>query len=193
MSLFIGYKQSRDLGSDHWRAENNKFRGNFTDACRILTQMSSALEYLEEQGIVHNDLKPGNILYTPTPWPATGPYPATSTGAVLIDFGHAVPADKYQGGGTPWYIPREHYYSDRGPPRDIFSLGVVVLYVLRQIPLPKRWDKFPGWWPDERENSWRAANAWHTEMIRQAKALYRQGDRTVRLSTCSPCPTPLRR
>lgn len=40
--------------------------------------------------------------------------------------------------GSPWYIPPEYKQSGkRGPPGDIFALGVVILFLLRLIPLPE--------------------------------------------------------
>jgi serine/threonine protein kinase len=91
--------------------------------------MASALAFVHDNNIVHNDIKPGNILYSP------------SRGAVLIDFGlsfwngHPSP-----GGGSPWYLPPEFMvdWTLRGPPSDIWALGIVLLWVLGRIPLPER-------------------------------------------------------
>ncbi|KUI64127.1 Serine/threonine-protein kinase tousled-like 2 [Cytospora mali] len=173
LSLFVEYKEAKDLGSHSWRTKNGYFQGNLTDARCILTQISSALQYLEERGIAHNDIKPGNILYTRTEWPANDPYPATSAGAVLIDFGLASSADSVQGGGTPWYLPPEYTLNKRGLPGDVFSLGVVMLYVMRRIPLPETWDKYRPW-PLHRAKeptNLAAMRSWQDEVHLQAEAL----------------------
>ncbi|KAJ0123555.1 Serine/threonine-protein kinase tousled-like 2 [Diaporthe amygdali] len=96
LSLYVELKPAMDLKSPHWCAQQGEsspgfFRGEMTDAVRILKDMSSALAYLDGQGIVHNDIKPGNILYTPAPWEASGAFSASGNGAVLIDFGLAGP------------------------------------------------------------------------------------------------------
>ncbi|KAJ9130004.1 CAMK protein kinase, partial [Coniochaeta hoffmannii] len=97
-------------------------------ASRILADMTQALSYIHSRGVVHNDIKPGNILFSP------------ARGAVLIDFGLSTDiSDKMvHTGGSPWYIPYE-YVEDgrRGVPGDVFALGVVMLFVLGGIRLPE--------------------------------------------------------
>jgi serine/threonine protein kinase len=96
--------------------------------------MSSALAYLATQGIVHKDVKPGNISYS------------YRRGAVLLDFGIASysSTSTKDEGGTPWYIPPEYLINrSRGFTGDIWALGVTLLYLLGAIPLP---DKYAGDW-----------------------------------------------
>jgi len=91
--------------------------------------MSSALAYLNLEGLVHNDIKPANVTYSP------------QRGAVLIDFGLATKKDEpISTGGTPWYIPPEFAEKIKSQValRDIWALGVTMLYVLRKIELPDR-------------------------------------------------------
>lgn len=99
------------------------------DAKRILHDMSNALFYVHSQGIIHNDIKPANILYS------------KARGAVLIDFGlSSEMTDKaLHTGGSPWYIPPEYDEATgtRGPPGDVFALGVVMLFLLKESPLPE--------------------------------------------------------
>ncbi|KAK2601544.1 hypothetical protein QQS21_004929 [Conoideocrella luteorostrata] len=100
------------------------------DASRILRDMSSALAYLKTRCIVHNDIKPANIAYSP------------ERGAVLFDFGLATTAAAEEHpGGTPWYLPPE--CSAKLQPNaagDVWSLGVTMLYVTRNISYPERGD-----------------------------------------------------
>lgn len=53
----------------------NRLPFTASDAAAILHDTSSALGYLEAEGVVHNDLNPANIAYSPT------------RGAVILDFG----------------------------------------------------------------------------------------------------------
>lgn len=82
---------------------------------------------------MHNDIKLANILYSPT------------RGAVLIDFGLSfVTGHPLPSGGTPWYLPPEftENWRFRGPPSDIWALGVVMLWLLGRIPVP---ETTPSW------------------------------------------------
>lgn len=104
-----------------------------SDAHTILRGTSSALAYLAEQRVIHNDIKPANIAYSPM------------RGPVFLDFGLATTADeKGLPGGTPWYIPPDLVVQrTRGTPGDVWALGVTMLYVLGKITLPERTTK--GW------------------------------------------------
>ncbi|KAM0259120.1 hypothetical protein ACHAQJ_003491 [Trichoderma viride] len=97
-----------------------------SDARTILHDISSALAYLATRGIFHNDIKPGNIAYSP------------SRGAVLLDFGLAS-TSVLSRAGTPWYIPPEFFDGKpRGAAGDIWALGVTMLYVLGTMTAPER-------------------------------------------------------
>ena len=104
-----------------------------SDAASILHDTSSALAYLEAEGVVHNDIKPANIAYSP------------ARGAVIFDFGLGTSINRTShAGGTPWYVPPDVIHSGmRGPPGDVWALGVTMLYVLGKTRLPekiaKRW------------------------------------------------------
>lgn len=88
--------------------------------------MARALAYLRTEKVLHNDIKPRNILYS------------RATGATLIDFGlGSSDGDAPSAGGTPWYIPPEFLASGaRAAPADVWALGIVVLYLLRKVSLP---------------------------------------------------------
>ncbi|KXH59541.1 serine/threonine protein kinase-20 [Colletotrichum salicis] len=104
-----------------------------SDAQRILQGTSSALAYLADQRVIHNDIKPANIAYSP------------ERGAVLLDFGLATTInEKELPGGTPWYVPPDLIVQrTRGAPGDVWALGVTMLYVLGNITLPEKTTK--GW------------------------------------------------
>ncbi|TFB06236.1 Serine/threonine-protein kinase ppk34 [Trichoderma ghanense] len=92
----------------------------------ILHDISSALVYLEERGIVHHDIKPHNIAHSP------------ARGAVLLDFGQAATATSYgPHGGTPAFLPPEFFeVGIRGHSGDVWALGVTMLYVLGKASMP---------------------------------------------------------
>ncbi|MFF3959377.1 protein kinase [Streptomyces sp. NPDC001890] len=85
---------------------------------RLVGSTAQALTAIHAAGVVHRDLKPGNILLG-----ATGPY--------VIDFGIARAADATQltGSGvigTPQFMSPEHALGEQvGPATDVFSLGLI--------------------------------------------------------------------
>ena len=86
----------------------------------ILTDVGSALDFAHRQGVVHRDVKPGNILVEEEGF------------AVITDFGIAKAAESEsltRSGttvGTPSYLSPEACAGDRvGPAADQYSLGIV--------------------------------------------------------------------
>lgn len=176
LCLYVEHKPTNDLSSPFWRIDNGPdagyFRGEVGNAYSILANISSALAYLEKNKMLHNDIKPGNILYSKVDLPATGPYSATAAGAMLIDFGLAGPVGTVSTGGTPWYIAPEYSDNVRGPGADVFALGVVLLYTMRRIMLPEVWRRYPGWAPWDRTPEARhAMKAWNHEIVTQQEQL----------------------
>lgn len=128
LSLYMEHVDAKDLTSSvRWRGRSNdEFVGDRNDAITILGDISGALNYIHGRKMVHNDIKPANILYSP------------ERGAVLCDFGlSTLAANSPTTGGTPYYVPPEFIgRKQRGPPSDVWALGVTMLYVLRKIPFP---------------------------------------------------------
>ncbi|KAJ1322907.1 eukaryotic-like serine/threonine-protein kinase [Microdochium nivale] len=124
-ALFLAHINAQDLARSTW-LRDGYFCGTDADAGRVLLDMARALAYLRTESVLHNDIKPRNILYS------------RDTGATLIDFGLGTsdgePASQ---GGTPWYIAPEYSAERlRQAPADVWALGVVMLYLLKRMPLP---------------------------------------------------------
>ena len=129
------YLDGPDLG--RWLRDH---RPAWPEAARIAAAVADALAHAHARLIVHRDVKPANILLTPTAHP------------VLVDFGLAL--DEAQAGGaekgvvsgTPCYMSPEqaagtaHRIDGR---TDIYSLGVV-LYEMLTGRVPFRATDSPG-------------------------------------------------
>lgn len=103
-------------------------------AIALLIQMADALGYAHEQGVIHRDVKPSNILVDiPTStakladfglakaWHNSGAYQLTTSGQTL---------------GTIQYISPEQLEDSRnvGPQTDIFSLGASLYFAVAGVP-----------------------------------------------------------
>jgi serine/threonine-protein kinase len=99
---------------------------SISDTAQIIERISDALDDAHERGIVHRDVKPGNILLD------------KKGGAFLCDFGLAKFAAGSQHGlgdmylvGTPEYMSPEQVMGDATDHRsDVYSLGVIVYELL---------------------------------------------------------------
>ena len=108
---------------------------NMERAAHIISQAACALQHAHEQGLVHRDVKPGNILITP------------DGEAKLSDLGLAGPlqgdlaSDPRFGRivGTADYLSPDHIQSpwEPTPAWDIYSLGCTLYYaVTGKVPFP---------------------------------------------------------
>ena len=103
---------------------------------RLVDQTLQALEAVHAAGIVHRDVKPGNLLVEPT-----------GRGVPhlrLTDFGIAVPTDEARLThiamviGTPGYMPPEQQLgADPDASADIYALGRVILEMLTATKPPR--------------------------------------------------------
>ena len=103
------------------------------DAVAITQKVANALDYAHEHGVVHRDIKPGNILLSAQGEP------------LIADFGIALAVAQAGGGritetglslGTPHYMSPEQATGDRDvdPRSDVYALGCVLYEMLAGQP-----------------------------------------------------------
>lgn len=99
---------------------------------RIMSQVSRAIEFAHQHGVLHRDLKPSNILIDEAGQPhltdfglakrITDPHSMTHSGAIV---------------GTPAYMSPEQAAGNRGwvgPSSDVYSLGAILYHALTGVP-----------------------------------------------------------
>lgn len=120
--LVMEYVEGTDLGAEIERRASTGEAFTPEEILNLLSQVADAVDYAHQQGVIHRDIKPGNILLT------------DDGRAILTDFGLAMlrdrvsPATAGRTFGTPEYIAPEQAIESRAaaPESDIYSLGVIL-------------------------------------------------------------------
>lgn len=100
---------------------------SIADTAKIIDRISSALDEAHSKGVVHRDLKPGNILFDHMREPYVSDFGiakiAQAQGAATVTGGGII--------GTPAYMSPEQAQGDKVDGRsDIYALGVIVFEML---------------------------------------------------------------
>jgi len=105
---------------------------NPDDITFLIRQIGAALDHAHENGVIHRDVKPGNVLLT-----RTGQAILTDFGLALLESQHAEDQSTGVAFGTAEYMAPEQIADSRsaGPESDLYSLGVI-LYEMLTSELP---------------------------------------------------------
>ncbi|KAI4603123.1 hypothetical protein KJ359_005915 [Pestalotiopsis sp. 9143b] len=113
---------------DKWRDGDSKSTLSTSECAMLWKQMSSALAYLHALNIIHDDVKPDNIMWC-----------RDTQSGVLIDFGAAIvlPLGSYFNlSGTPNYAAPEYLDRRKSEKSDVWGLGITMIFALGYVPLP---------------------------------------------------------
>ena len=106
---------------DHLLAE---WRPDLSRLPSVLEQLLEALDYSHGRGVVHRDMKPGNVLISDM-----GVVKISDFGIARIELSHLTQAGELL--GTPYYMAPEQYDGrDSDERTDIYAAGVIVYEVL---------------------------------------------------------------
>ncbi len=129
--MVMEYIEGADLRREMIRRSAAKQPYTSDEILNLATQIASALDYAHNQGVIHRDVKPGNIFVNP------------NGQAILGDFGLVMLRDRISqmtlgsAFGTPEYIAPEQAMDSRAavPQSDIYALGGIVYeLVTGQLP-----------------------------------------------------------
>ncbi|MEO0349375.1 MAG: serine/threonine-protein kinase [Cyanobacteria bacterium P01_A01_bin.15] len=97
------------------------------DILTLLSDMLGGLAYAHQQGVIHCDIKPENILLT---------YRQGRWRAKISDFGIAklIEEQSYRRGsgqtGSPAYMAPERFYCQYSPAADVYAMGIILYELL---------------------------------------------------------------
>jgi len=103
---------------------------------QLLLDILPVLQFIHEKGVIHRDIKPGNIMRRRTPPQSPRTQEEERGGLVLIDFGVSKQATGTGLGkvgttvGTAGFTPLEQMRGKAYPASDLYSLGVTCVCLL---------------------------------------------------------------
>ncbi len=100
------------------------YRAGFSELSGVLSQILEALDYSHGRGVIHRDVKPGNVLVS-----EMGEAKISDFGIARIERSHATQAGEVV--GTPYYMAPEQFEGKVADERtDIYAAGVLAYEVL---------------------------------------------------------------
>lgn len=121
--MAMEYIEGRDLRQILRNHAKNNTRMAYPEILRVMQDIGAALDYSHQEGVIHRDVKPSNIMVT------------SSGKAILTDFGLALSVPEGSAGltfGSAHYIAPEQAVSSANavPQSDLYSLGIVLFETL---------------------------------------------------------------
>ncbi|HKC05143.1 MAG TPA: serine/threonine-protein kinase [Patescibacteria group bacterium] len=123
--MIMQYIDGEDLRS--WMENHKEF--NLSDLLQVVAQTASTIDYMNSHGIVHRDIKPGNIMYA-------------KPHVKIVDFGSSNWVLKTVA-ATPHYAPPEIFYNVADSRTDEFSLAATAYFLLSNRLYPDLDDNQP--------------------------------------------------
>jgi eukaryotic-like serine/threonine-protein kinase len=99
----------------------------WAESAKMLAPIACALQYAHQQGIIHRDVKPANVLLTETGVALLSDF---GIAKLLENVGGTSLTDTGSGIGTPEYMAPEQWVGQAVPQTDVYALGIVLYQMI---------------------------------------------------------------